>query len=174
MYTPHDDTLGSNLKASIWLAIPLALAFLWLTLGFSPKESTPYFLGEKVLAKCQDAYLLGTIEKVRTLGYAVHFGPETQPILCANYLWQAEFLESYQPVAQFQHGQTTWQIGDQVELAFLVEGKKRTLKAKISDLTSSGKVSLKYPEGEPLAVAYFQSHIGKNYVPLGAYWMRKL
>ncbi|MCX8048732.1 MAG: hypothetical protein N3A55_03600 [Methylohalobius sp.] len=169
-----DHALNDGFKISLWLAVPAVLAFLLLTVLLAPKKAVPYFAGEKVLANCRDVYLLGTVEKVRTSGYGVHFGPEAQPILCANYLWRAEFLESYQPVLQVDHEGTSWQVGDWVELTFLVEGKKRLVRAKIADLTASGKARLSDLDGEPLAVAYFQSAIGKNYLSLGAYSMRKL
>lgn len=126
MQTPHDDALGDNFKISIRLAVPAVLSFFLLAFVLSSKESTPYFVGEKVLAECRDVYLLGTIEKVRASGYAVHFGQETGPILCANYLWQAEFLETYEPVLQLDHQGTSWQIGDKVELTLLIEEKKTT------------------------------------------------
>lgn len=173
MHIP-DSTFSETFKISLWLAVPAAFSLLLLIVLLTPKETSPYFVGEKVLANCHEVYLLGTVEKVRTSGYAVHFGPGAQPIPCANYLWQAEFLESYEPMLQLDYEGTRWQVGDQVELTFMIEGKKRAVRAKILDLTSNGKAWLRELDGEPLAVAYFQSHIGKNYLPLGAYSMHKL
>ncbi len=151
----------------IWFAL-LALAA-----GISCQKPTPFFRGEKVLANCREVYLLGTVERVHASGYAVHFGPETQPILCPNYLWQGEFLETYEPVASLEFQGETWRVGDQVEVKLRVEGEILPLRARVADLTKSGKIKLLEVQGEAEALAAWQKTVGRNYLPLGAFKMQK-
>ena len=158
-----------------WLII-LGAALLLVTgllvyLGLSSDPA--YEVGSRVMAKCQQTYMLGRVKKIRSSGYEIKFGSETQPILCTPYLWKSRYLEPYEPVAEFQHGGVNYKVGDKVAMEIKWDKRLFRLQAEITDITSGGRLRLRPIDGEPLAIGFFQQHVGRNYIDFSRYPLRK-
>lgn len=158
-----------------WLIL-LGAALLLVTglLVYLGLRSEPaYEVGSRVMAKCQQTYLLGQVKKIRSSGYEIKFGSDTQPILCTPYLWKSRYLEHYEPVTEFRHGGVDYKVGDKVAMEIKWDKRLFLLQAEITDITSTGRLRLRPVDGEPLAIGFFQQHVGRNYIDFSRYPLRK-